>query len=92
MATPPINEQDFLKALGKISGKKQTQTTTGGLGKSPLQNYFETKNVEAANAAQKVGVAGKILKPVFATKCSTIALKILHMYKHLQRKYRHVLL
>ena len=65
MATPPINEQDFLKALGRISGKKQTQTTKGGLSKSPLQNYFETKNVEAANAAQKVGVAGKILQPVF---------------------------
>ena len=65
MAKPPISEEDFLKALGKISGKKQTQTTTGGLGKSPLQNYFETKDAEAAKAAEALGVAGKILKPVF---------------------------
>jgi hypothetical protein len=65
MAKPPINEQDFLKALGKISGKQQTKTTTGGLGKSPLQNYFETKNAEAAKAAEAVGTAGKILKPIF---------------------------
>ena len=35
MATPPINEQDFLKALGKISGKQPTQTPRSGLGKSP---------------------------------------------------------
>jgi hypothetical protein len=65
MAKPPISEQDFLKALGKISGKQQTKTTTGGLGKSPLQNYFETKNAEAAKAAEAVGTAGKILKPIF---------------------------
>ena len=65
MAKPPISEQDFLKALGKISGKQPTQTTTGGLGKSPLQNYFETKNAEAAKAAEAVGTAGKILKPIF---------------------------
>ena len=65
MAKLPINEEEFLKSLGKISGKKQTQTTTGGLGKSPLQNYFETKDAEAAKAAEALGVAGKILKPVF---------------------------
>jgi hypothetical protein len=61
MAKPPISGEDFLKELKKISGKKQTQTTTGGLSKSPLQNYFETKDAEAAKAAESVGTAGKIL-------------------------------
>jgi len=65
MAKPPISGEDFLKELGKISAKKQTQTTTGGLGKSPLQSYFEAKDAEAAKAAEALGVAGKILKPVF---------------------------
>lgn len=67
MAKPPISEEDFLKALGKISGKKQTQTTTGGLGKSPLQNYFETRDAEAAKAIPMLTVGAKILKPVFKT-------------------------
>ena len=65
MATPPINEQDFLKALGKISGKQPTQTPRSGLGKSPLENYFKTKDAEAVKAAEAVGTAGKILKPIF---------------------------
>ena len=64
MAKPPISGEDFLKELNKISGKKQTQITTGGLSKSPLQNYFETKNAEAAKAAESVGTAGKILGTV----------------------------
>lgn len=65
MAKPPISEEDFLKQLNKISGKKQTQTTIGGAGKSPLQKYFEEKDAEAAKAAEAVGTAGKILKPIF---------------------------
>ena len=65
MAKPPISEEDFLKELGKISAKKQTQTTTGGLGKSPLQSYFEARDAEAVKAEQALGLGAKILKPIF---------------------------
>jgi len=65
MAKLPINQEEFLKSLGKISAKKQTQTTVGGLSKSPLQNYFETKDAEAAKAEEALGLGVKILKPVF---------------------------